>query len=308
MKTATPTATPIRPSKTSQARRPRANGNAERSGDRRDARDEREGAEERDQRGQADVRPDEDDDGEGDRKRAAQTPWSSRCGRAPARPPAAAFPRFMSVLLQLSFVDSSSAFCSSSSRAAVDPFALLLPGVAGAVARVRKVLVDGDAARADLGDRRLGLRSRLHAFVATLVCSRSRYVSQLSSSASTAATNVGQSPETSAVSECSATSTLVLSCPSFSSTSPGAWRAAARTDASSSLECVEMTPNPRQTAGLRAHLHAVDAAADLGELVLDGDGGGAQIEPPVRVVWQHEGSGPPMPTLCQPRRRFCQLR
>ena len=34
--------------------------------------DEREGAEERDQRGQADVRPDEDDDGEGDRKRAAQ--------------------------------------------------------------------------------------------------------------------------------------------------------------------------------------------------------------------------------------------
>jgi hypothetical protein len=74
------------------------------------------------------------------------------------------------------------------------------------------------------------------------------------------------------------------------------------------FERVEMTPNPRQTARLRAHVHAVDAAANLGELVLDGGGDGAQIKPPVRVVWQREGSVPPMPTLCQPRRRFCQLR
>jgi hypothetical protein len=75
------------------------------------------------------------------------------------------------------------------------------------------------------------------------------------------------------------------------------------------VQRVEMMPSPRQTAGLRARLHAVNAAADLGELVFDGGcGGGQEIEPPVRVLWRHEDSGPAMPTLCQPRRRFCQLR
>jgi hypothetical protein len=72
MTTATPTAIPSRAFEDEPSSPPARQGNAERYGDRRDARDGREGAEERDQRGQAEVRPDEDDDGEGDRQGAAQ--------------------------------------------------------------------------------------------------------------------------------------------------------------------------------------------------------------------------------------------
>ena len=81
----------------------------------------------------------------------------------------------MSVLLQLNFVDSSVGLLFELVASRGDPSALLLPGVVGAVARLREALVDGDPAAC--GPRRSPSRPALapfHAFVATLVCSRSR--------------------------------------------------------------------------------------------------------------------------------------
>ena len=99
---------------------------------------------------------------------------------------------------------------------------------------LRKAVVDRDPSGADVGDRRLGPLARLPrpSPRSSPAAARGRCPSCASSS-STAAANVVQSSETSATSEFSATASLVLSCPSFSSTSSGASRAAARTDASS---------------------------------------------------------------------------
>ena len=145
-----------------------------------------------------------------------------------------------------------------------DAFALVLPGVVGAVARVLEVLVDGDAVRADLGDGRLGLRSRgpclrrdarLQPFevgvpAVELCLDGGDERRPIAGDVRTERVlgNVDPRPQP---------LELLLDL-ARSLAGRGAYGRLRI------VQCLEMASNPRQTAGLRARLDAVDAPADLG--------------------------------------------
>ena len=122
---------------------------------------------------------------------------------------------------QFNFVDSSAAFCSSSSRAAVMCFLASFEAAPAESRSLGEALVEGDPATADVADRGLGLLARLPRLRRDAGLQPLEVGVPARSSASTAAAKVAQSSEASAASECSATSSLVFSCPSFSSTSSG---------------------------------------------------------------------------------------
>ena len=160
-----------------------------------------------------------------------------------------------------------------------------MPGAVDVRACLREAVVDCDPLGADVGNRRLGphahtagLRGRrLHTLevdapAAELVLDGSRERCPLS--------------EMSATSAYSATASLVLSCPSFSSISSGASRAAASADALLPMQRVEMPADPRAIGSnttVRECVKPVDPAAGVLNRVFDRVA--LMCEPPVEFAF-----------------------
>ena len=190
----------------------------------------------------------------------------------------------MSVLLQLNFVDSWSTFCSSSSRAAVTRWRCSCQASSVRSRACSRCSSTAMRVRADLGDGRLGLRSRVPCL------RRDARLQPLEVGVPGVELCLDGDDERRPIAGDVRTERMLGNVdprPQPLELVLDLARSLASRGAHGRLriaQCVEVASNPRQTAGLRARLHAVDAAADLGQLVFDRGGDrGAQIEPPVSV-------------------------